>query len=486
MSTIFAGPYVPVGYDPGFPFDSSPDEDIPALLYDFDHSMTQTYPAVSADDFNFWRSHSPTSSRHDVAKTSPGRDSDQAPAASQGSASLSPAGPVYTPTSTLLDYDEDITAEHAGFDDASTSPESNRFSADDYVHVHGPDDDVCNGSDSLTTQPPRPSGLTSPPHLASASSQPLVLSTTNPTAQHLQWQRMSCSPPNTSMEDNFMPYTSSADLGVPVASWAEADLLSSASDFSATFPDHTYDMSFGTLTHGSFHQRSSTSNAMGLSSQQALALQGQASTSSPFLDPAFQSSSQGAVQESQQQAAVHFNEHFYTQRTPDLSQSPSNLVSQPPPQQALESAPVQGHPQSRRLNVPVPPTNVSVATAPTFHSTKTQQQRSHLDYSSASRLPSLGARRKQRQPSTPHTPSPSAVQTSRPLVKRDPGHSTNGLIRPAQADRVKRGGRQRDSHLSTETRQKSHEMRKKGACWRCAMQRDQVSFTLLNTMFTSY
>jgi hypothetical protein len=47
--------------------------------------------------------------------------------------------------------------------------------------------------------------------------------------------------------------------------------------------------------------------------------------------------------------------------------------------------------------------------------------------------------------------------------------------RTTQGTRQKRGGRERNSHLNPDARDRSSKMRKKGACWRCKLQRDPVS-----------
>lgn len=46
--------------------------------------------------------------------------------------------------------------------------------------------------------------------------------------------------------------------------------------------------------------------------------------------------------------------------------------------------------------------------------------------------------------------------------------------RLSEADKGRRGGRQKNSHLPDQARKKSHKMRKLAACWRCALQRDPV------------
>ena len=47
--------------------------------------------------------------------------------------------------------------------------------------------------------------------------------------------------------------------------------------------------------------------------------------------------------------------------------------------------------------------------------------------------------------------------------------------RDPQTNKPKRGGRKQNTHLNQDARERSSRMRKKGACWRCKLQRDPVS-----------
>lgn len=47
--------------------------------------------------------------------------------------------------------------------------------------------------------------------------------------------------------------------------------------------------------------------------------------------------------------------------------------------------------------------------------------------------------------------------------------------RDPQINKPKQGGRKRNTHLNQDARERSSRMRKKGACWRCKLQRDPVS-----------
>lgn len=73
--------------------------------------------------------------------------------------------------------------------------------------------------------------------------------------------------------------------------------------------------------------------------------------------------------------------------------------------------------------------------------------------------------------------NPSAPRPSlRPIaVASGERNSTALSSRGAQSIKQRRGGRERHSHLNPDARDRSSKMRKKGACWRCKLQRDPVS-----------
>ncbi|EME39268.1 hypothetical protein DOTSEDRAFT_75105 [Dothistroma septosporum NZE10] len=477
MATMFAGPFFPPGYDLGFDFDSSLDEDTPWLPYDFGQGMTQTYPVLQ-DQVSFLSPQSPASLRSDVAKASPGRDTCQAPAASQGSASLSPAEIIYTPTSTLLEYDESNVLDDAAYQNASTSPESNTFSADDFVRVNGPEDEMSSGSASMISQSPHPSRAISSSQLALASPQRQSASSADQTSQHPHWHRLSSSPMNTSMEDSFVPYTSSADLDLPAVPWMEDDLLSQTSAFNATFASQAYATSFRTLSHGSFQQLPDASNGLSFEPQQPVAIETQAGVLYPSVnagtglipDPT-------GVCAPQQQVASSFHQHSFAHQNTTQAHVPSGSFPQQQRQQYVVRSQAPGISQSRQSNVAALVANSLATPAPTNHPMQThqqhQQQYGMLDDSPSTQLSSLRSRRGRAADLLPFASSATATQTSRRLARRDLAQSSHGPVPPPQTDRTKRGGRQKNMHLSNETRQQSHAMRKRGACWRCAMQRDQ-------------
>ena len=72
-------------------------------------------------------------------------------------------------------------------------------------------------------------------------------------------------------------------------------------------------------------------------------------------------------------------------------------------------------------------------------------------------------------------PASGVSAATRPLqaAKARPTLSSNAP-RASAAGRSRKGGRQRGAHLGDEAKAKSHRMRRAGACWRCALQRDPV------------
>jgi hypothetical protein len=70
----------------------------------------------------------------------------------------------------------------------------------------------------------------------------------------------------------------------------------------------------------------------------------------------------------------------------------------------------------------------------------------------------------------------SPIQKQRQLAVAHPEEiPVTARLRVIQDDKPKQGGRKKNTHLSQEARDRSSKMRKKGACWRCKLQRDPVS-----------
>nr|POE96617.1 hypothetical protein CFP56_78619 [Quercus suber] len=65
-----------------------------------------------------------------------------------------------------------------------------------------------------------------------------------------------------------------------------------------------------------------------------------------------------------------------------------------------------------------------------------------------------------------------ATSTARPLQPAVPGQHLSQTSSQVDRTMTRRGGRRRHTHLPDQARIKSHKMRKTGACWGCALQRD--------------
>lgn len=106
-----------------------------------------------------------------------------------------------------------------------------------------------------------------------------------------------------------------------------------------------------------------------------------------------------------------------------------------------------------------------------------QTTRANLAHSTRLRFPDHPAIVAEQQSPT------SARRTQRPIAVANP-EDIPASARPhgSQDSRPKQGGRKRNSHLNQDARDRSSRMRKKGACWRCKLQRDPVSLCKSQTI----
>ncbi|KAK5113918.1 hypothetical protein LTR85_010451 [Meristemomyces frigidus] len=180
------GPAVPIGIDTGLP---DADSVFPLLSWD----MTAD---TALGLLESWELDSPTDTYSllavsDTAK-SPGRQSHQNSSHAGVSSSLSPgtASQILTPTSTLLDYHNDVNhIEDPESDNFSTSPEDNISpDSDDYVHV-GRFGSQPSGRRNMNNRPPLASGpgysggLGVPPTSHHLRAQPVARSISVPQSQ---------------------------------------------------------------------------------------------------------------------------------------------------------------------------------------------------------------------------------------------------------------------------------------------------------------
>nr|POE63343.1 hypothetical protein CFP56_04246 [Quercus suber] len=150
-------------------------------------------------------------------------------------------------------------------------------------------------------------------------------------------------------------------------------------------------------------------------------------------------------------------------------QVPAGMPTMDPTYQPLDSHPVHAHvgvaqraPRSERAMQP-PQTLHDVASAP-----------SPSLHTKAGSSPAQN-RHPNNRPNEGQNKVGASLAPARPLQPAVPGqHQPRSA---SQVDRVmaRRGGRRKHTHLPDQARLKSHKMRKTGACWGCALQRDPVN-----------
>ncbi|KAK4500068.1 hypothetical protein PRZ48_008254 [Zasmidium cellare] len=465
MATTDGGPFLPVGYDIGFDdlhyFDGT-GQSLP--LFPELADMTQLQFDEDAIFLNHHHSPNDTvSSRSDVR--SPGKQSLQATAGgSRGSSSLSPAGDalIYTPTSTLLEFQDDAVTDSVESDQLTTSPDSNH--TDDFVHV-GSDSSGYRGR--MNIRPPRQPGVspsTQPSLPSRESSVPQTVQATRP----LQPWHSFASSSSTGMDDTFIPYSSAAELGFSAGSFADEAFLP-VGDLDGSFNGQTY----GNIPFRPFTELPTSFDQTTLLSQQATNLHQHQHVATSFpeqrLNPTFNAFSQ--------QQFGGFNAHDFAYQGNQLN----STIAPPQPSRVVPSnANALRQPTQQPLIGTQPPnSNIS---APSRSRRQPHPQLQHTQSNSSSQGDEKSANPSKRSPTNAsghnYSTSTFSARPSNPypsIVKREPAQpstSSTGPVRSSQTERARRGGRTRNSHLTEHTRQKSHAMRKVGACWRCAMQRD--------------
>jgi hypothetical protein len=102
--------------------------------------------------------------------------------------------------------------------------------------------------------------------------------------------------------------------------------------------------------------------------------------------------------------------------------------------------------------------------------TQVQNEAATLSISTRYRYPNHPAITAERQSPTSSRQKPRQIAVANlediPMTARP---------RDPQTNKPKQGGRKRNTHLNQDARERSSRMRKKGACWRCKLQRDPVS-----------
>lgn len=159
---------------------------------------------------------------------------------------------------------------------------------------------------------------------------------------------------------------------------------------------------------------------------------------------------QFSQQESFTQSAIQ-GFQTYNSFQPQRDQQPGSQLSMPP----LQSS-----------------SGVPLRTAPSLDIPGRSRQpiRANLAHSTRLRFPDHPAI------AAEQTTLSSARRTQRPIAVANPEEiPVSARPHGPQDSRPKQGGRKRNSHLNQDARDRSSRMRKKGACWRCKLQRDPVS-----------
>lgn len=488
MAAMFAEtPFRPPGYDfapdlgsSSLDSTSSPSLDLESLE-EFERSMTQI--TQYGDDSNqlLWSAQNAQSpsetSRSDAP--SPGKLDGHAGShlhhhhhaaslASGGSYSLSPADAsmILTPTSTNYDdHDPDS-------DIVSTSPASGLDSPiDGFVHVDSFDIPSSAPHRRMNVSRPAPvSGVYSSatPAPSRSSHQTSILQQTSTQ----QWPMQSfTSSSDTSMDDQFDPYnTSPGDLDFTGGSFNNDD-LSAAQLFGDPFAGQTFGNIPFRMQHDGSMGPSSTFGTQNVPQQPAARFrQDMHATGAMNARPA---QPFGTYNASQYQGSLALQSF---QGYPPPTGHPL------PPQSTLPSNAARARPQQQPSNAPTQSIRQARASipAPTYHQNIPQAHH-------GPRVPSVPSEwqiSSNRSPPAPYEDvSYQALQEARASqpkrsIKSESSQSATQRGQTSPSDRVRKGGRTKDSHLSETSRAKINTMRKVGACWRCAMQRDPVSINL--------
>jgi hypothetical protein len=458
MEAISSGPHLPLGFDSGLD-DLLYDPYDPALSYGFGEMTAFSFD----DEVMLWDADSPNET------VSSGAAQSHSHHASAGGSSRSPTGSaqILTPTSTQLDFQDGD-----GFVDqesAEASPNSSNNNFEDYVYVNSVDGDWSSGYQRTMTRPVRNTRPAQKPLLSSGSPYPL----STHAAPSQQWQMSFSSTSSVGMENSGHPnrHVSSAEMGTYRNTGDELVSNVGGFDTSSTGPcagtnyQHqglpvralnntaVSGASFGNLEMLSQQMAHITRNThMITGSTINNAVPQYPNVGSTFVAPAAR----------QHPAGLQAHDTIYDQYLRSMSQN----AMLPPSFQMPTAVAAASRPQP---NIPT----AGVTRPPRMQN---QQQTTHTDADVRVAL------------SSGHPPNTSGLHADNlpteavnALAKRHAGTANqnessqrSSYVRD-HADRVRKGGRSRNSHLSEKTRVKSSVMRKVGACWRCAMQRDPVS-----------
>lgn len=409
------------------------------------------------DEPMLWESESP----HETVSS--GGAKSQSHHASGGGSSRSPtvSSLIFTPTSTQLDFQDGDGYVDPGSEEASTSPESSTNNVDGYVYVRSIDGDSMHGNQGTGTR----STTRNAPSSSRSRLSPRSLYST-PTDPPKLWQTSFTATSSFGMDDSASQPHNASSTTMERHAGADSDLLSNVGGFDNSFAGQHYQgqgLPFRDLQHGNVPGTSFGDMAM-LSPHISLP------QSNSYTGRQHQNAEHAPVASTLQprSAELQARNAIYNKYLRSLSQSagrgtnetnfPSTAIEQPHPQS--NSTLARGaHPASMGFQQQPIRENAGAGTVVPVNRSSSF---SRLD---AKFFPpqAVNALMSRSTGAMNHSEPPQRVASSN---VRD------------HADRVRKGGRSRNSHLSEKSRVKSSVMRKVGACWRCALQRDPVSRSL--------
>ncbi|CZT17942.1 uncharacterized protein RCC_03780 [Ramularia collo-cygni] len=362
--------------------------------------------------------------------------------ASAGGSSRSPTGSslIFTPTSTQLDFQDADGVGDQELEADSTSPESNNNNniLDDYVHIHSNNDPSDRSSHSVRSSGPNigPFYSSESPHSYTATMIPSQ-----------RWQASFTSTSSVGMDESTRQLSSTE---MHPNHRTSNELLSNVGNFDTPFTDALYqDQGLPLRTPPNNDVSSTSFGNMAMLSRQMAHLSGPPNNNG-FAQYHGVSSAFVAPVPQQPSPSIPSHDSVYSQYIQSMSRNSAMFANTP----QLPAA-VQSHDFSSYQPV--------LHTADALY----QQQPLHAIANFKSSIPSIRASNANRLDAAQASYQP----PRRSAAQAESSRSTT-LHARENADRVRKGGRSRNSHLSDKTREKSSVMRKVGACWRCAMQRD--------------
>lgn len=414
--------------------------------------------------------------------------------------SVSPGTPlILTPTSTLLDYNASTSERNFDEEDDSAedpnaiSPSTSHTTEGDFVYVPRFPGDVESGGNLavsgqtflMNSRPPPSSagasGGSAHPSRASSVAPPNTTSSTANPFSGVQWGSF------TSTTDGWMDHNN------PGANHSDAFGISASyvfdeNSFTASSQQFGNDLlsGMGSFDQGTYH---GDLPFRGLGDETEMFTQDPYRIGSPFAQgyPSSQHSQGGSSSTlAQQQRQAHYlaaqqhamrnftGGHLHPSPRLDIPVTSSLFVQQ----ETLRTAPAEmEHGRLPSSQMQVMP-NTARRSVPTVGASRASP---FLQSNTGSVPSAVAAQQVKHQQAAVAAQQTAAVaaQSSRPLHALAKAHPapvpSNAPSRASAADKGRRGGRQKHSHLPEQARQKSHKMRKVTACWRCALQRDPVS-----------